>query len=110
MKQAILAIAAMVFAAAAAGACPAQQPKPVHGEGCVQAGVEAYCLVLKDLKSGTLYDLLIKGARPPVGLGIEFTGIPRAVMTTCMQGTPLEVTNWARKDSLKCAPGEASKH
>jgi len=110
MKQAILMLAAMVLAAAAAGARPAQQTKPAVGEGCVQAGVEAHCLVVKDLKTGHLYNLFFKGVPPPVGLGIEFTGVPKDGMTTCMEGTALDVTEWARKDSIKCAPGQANKH
>ena len=109
MKHAILMLAAAILASAA-GARPPQAPKPVEGEGCVQAGVEAHCLVLKDLKTGNLYDLLIKGARPPVGLGIEFTGVPHDGPTTCMQGIAVDVTEWARKDALKCAPGEAGRH
>jgi feruloyl esterase len=36
-------------------------------------------------------------------------GVPYGGMTVCMQGIPLEVTNWARKDSLKCTEGEAPR-
>lgn len=109
MKRAILMFAVMILTAAASGARPSQ-PKPVRGEGCVQAGVEPHCLVLKDLKSGNLYDLLLKGARPPVGLGIEFTGMLHEGPTSCMEGIAIDVTEWMRKESLKCAPGEAGKN
>lgn len=108
MKWTILAAIA-ITAAMAAAQTPQQQPKPVHGEGCVEAGVEMNCLVVKDTKSGTLYDLLIKGARPEPGEDIEFTGTPFHGMTTCMQGAPLTVTNWTKKDSLKCAGSPAPK-
>lgn len=92
------------------GALAPQPPKSaIHGEGCVQAGVEPHCLVLRDLKTGHLYNLLLQSERPPVGLGIEFTGVLRPGPSTCMQGTAVEVTNWAHKASLKCAPGQAGK-
>jgi len=103
MKRMIfLAVAMAAAMAAAQSPVPEQQPKAVHGEGCVEAGVEMRCLVIKDVKTGTLYNLLVKGARPEVGVGIEFTGTPFDGMTTCMQGKPLTVTSWTRKDSLKC--------
>ena len=90
-------------------AAVAQEPKPVKGQGCVAAGVEASCLVVKDVKTGVLYNLFFTGTKPAVGTGIEFTGIPRDVMTTCMQGTPLEVSNWSRVDALKCSSSPAPK-
>ncbi len=104
--------AAMVLAACAAGASqapgpgPAQRPKAIHAEGCVEAGVEARCLVLRDVKSGVVYNLLIKDARPQIGTGIEFTGTPFQGVTACMEGEPVNVTAWARKDSLKCMSGQ----
>ncbi len=72
MKAIVLAMALMTLAATAF-AGPDQKAKEVRGEGCVQAGVEARCLVLKDLRSGKLYNLLAKEPRPQVGDGIEFT-------------------------------------
>ena len=109
MKRTVLWMAAAMVAAAAA-AQPAKEPRPVHGEGCVQAGIEPHCLVVKDMKSGALYDLLFKGARPPAGLGIEFIGVPHTGPTACMQGVAIDVTSWARKETLKCAPGQANRH
>jgi hypothetical protein len=70
--------------------------------------VEARCLVVKEAKSGVLYNLIVKGARPAIGTGIEFTGVPFDGMTTCMQGVALDVTSWARKDSLTCVPPAAA--
>jgi hypothetical protein len=102
-----------IFAAIALLAIPvtsaAQEPKPVKGQGCVAAGAEASCLVVKDMKTGVLYDLFFKGTKPAVGTGIDFTGVPRDMMTTCMQGKPLEVSSWSRVDSLKCPSNEALK-
>lgn len=111
MKRVLLAIVAMTLAvaAAASGAGPTPEPKQVTAEGCVEAGVEMRCLVLKDMKSGKLYNLLVKEPRPNVGDGIEFTGVPFDGVTYCMQGIAMKVTDWKRKESLKCSQGEAPK-
>jgi hypothetical protein len=82
---------------------PPQKPPQIHGEGCVEPGAEARCLVVTDLKSGNLYTLLIKGMQPEIGSGIEFTGLPHKGVTTCMQGTAVDVQTWAHKDALKCS-------
>lgn len=122
-----IAIMALAFAALGVPAPVAQQTPPknpeppqknpepppknlVHAEGCVQAGIEPHCLVLNDLKSGHLYSLLFRTDRPPVGLGIELTGVPHPGPTACMHGSPLDVTAWAHKASIKCTPGQAGKH
>jgi hypothetical protein len=102
---AVIALLGILASAAAA----AQEPKPVTGQGCVAAGVEASCLVVKDVKTGVLYNLFFKGTKPEAGTGIEFTGVPRDMMTACMQGTPLEVSNWSRVDALKCPSSPAPK-
>jgi len=83
----------------------AQKSQQVHGEGCVEPGAESRCLVVKDPKAGNLYILIIKGMQPEIGAGIEFSGVPHNGVTTCMQGTPIAVRTWARKDSLKCSQG-----
>lgn len=108
MMRGILAVVAMV-GMAAAQTPPPQQSKLVHGQGCVEAGVETSCLVVKDTKTAVLYNLLIKGARPALGEGIEFTGTPFHGMTACMQGQPVTVTSWARNGALKCAADNAPK-
>jgi hypothetical protein len=108
MKRAVLFAMALAAAATAAGG-PAPQPQPVHAQGCVAAGVEAGCLVVKDVKSGVLYNLLIKGSRPVIGTGIQFTGMPHDGVTVCMQGVALDVTTWAKLDSLKCVAGQTPK-
>ena len=111
MKRVLLIVAVMILAgtAAVSGAGPALEPKQVRAEGCVEAGVEMRCLVLKDMKSGKLYNLLVKEPRPNIGDGIEFTGVPFEGVTYCMQGIAVKVTDWKRKDSLKCSLGEAPK-
>lgn len=108
MKRTIL-ISIALMGTLLAAAAAAQQPKPVKGQGCVTAGVENSCLVVKDVKTGVLYNLIFKGTKPAAGTGIEFTGIPRDMMTTCMQGTPLEVSSWSRVETLKCSSNQAPK-
>jgi hypothetical protein len=49
----------------------AEKPGAISGAGCVEAGVEAGCLVLRDTKTGTLYNLFVTGKKPPVGTGIR---------------------------------------
>ena len=112
MKRVALAIAMMALAAAAgtASAGPAANPNEVRAEGCVQQGVEVKCLVVKDVKSGNLYNVFIKGPQPAIGDGIEFTAVPFDGMTYCMQGIPVKVTSWTRKSSLKCTQGKATKN
>jgi hypothetical protein len=104
MKGTIFAAMALIAAAVTASAGQAPEAKPVHGQGCVEAGVEARCLVVKDVKSGIVYNLIIKGTRPVIGIGIDFTGVPYNGISYCMQGVLLEVTNWTPDTSLKCAP------
>jgi hypothetical protein len=111
MRRFLLAVTVTMLAvtSTAFGAGPTEKPKQVRAEGCVEAGVEMRCLVLKDMKSGTLYNLLVKEPRPKIGEGIEFTGVPFDGVTYCMQGIAVQVTDWTRKDSLKCIQGEAPK-
>jgi hypothetical protein len=106
MKRTIFAAMALLGIALTAAA---QEPKPVKGQGCVAAGVEANCLVLKDVKTGVLYNLYFKGTKPEIGAGIEFKGTARDPFTICMQGKPVEVTVWSRVDSLQCASGQSPK-
>jgi hypothetical protein len=98
----IVVLALATSAATFAAAAPPPDAKPVHAQGCVAAGVEASCLVVKDTATGKLYNLILKGARPPIGAGIEFTGQPFTGSTTCQKGTPVQVDNWQRKPSISC--------
>jgi hypothetical protein len=105
MKVFAFRIAVLALAASAAPfavAAPPPDAKPVHAQGCVAAGVEPSCLVVKDTATGKLYNLLIKGAKPPIGVGIEFTGQPFTGTTTCQQGAPVQVANWQRKPAINC--------
>ena len=80
----------------------------IRGEGCVEPGVETRCLVVKDVRNGTLFNLFVKGVQPEIGSGIEFLGVPHRGMTTCMQGTTVDVVSWTHRD-LKCTQGTAPK-
>ncbi len=99
MKALAFAAALLVIASAAGAPPPANQ---VKGKGCVQPGVEAGCLVVKDAESGKLFNLLIKGAKPAVGAGIDFVGTPFTGMTPCMQGFPVQIHSWSNNESLQC--------
>jgi hypothetical protein len=94
----------MVGWIAAMAQTPAQKQKEVHGQGCVEPGVEARCLVLKEIKTARIYNLIFRGLQPAHGQGIEFVAAPHSGPTPCMQGTPLDVIAWQRKDQLNCRP------
>ncbi len=69
--------------------------KTVSATGCVRAGVEAGCLVLKDTKTSTLYNLYFTGKAPDIDAAISFDGEFHDGVTHCMQGTAVTVTKWA---------------
>jgi hypothetical protein len=68
--------------------------KPIVGAGCVKAGVETGCLLLKDTKTKTLYNLFFTGDKPTPGAAIQFTGTAKVGVNTCMQGKPVDVKEW----------------
>jgi hypothetical protein len=111
MRPVALVLALMFTAgmAATAGETPTGDVKQVRAQGCIEPGVEAGCLVVKDIESGKLYNILVKGLRPGVGEGIEFTGAAHEGPTTCMQGIAVDVIKWTRKTSLKCSPNGTVK-
>jgi hypothetical protein len=81
---------------------PQPEVKKVHGEGCVEAGVDARCLIVRDLRAGRIYNILAGDPRPTPGEGIEFTGTLHQGGNICMQGAAIEVEHWARKETIKC--------
>jgi hypothetical protein len=79
----------------------------VTGSGCVESGVEAGCLVLKDFKDKKLYSLHFpSGKKPGPGTAISFEGTKLDV-DICMQGTPVAVIKWTALKT-KC-PKDSSK-
>jgi hypothetical protein len=85
---------------------PEKPAKTVSGEGCVEAGVEAGCLVLKD--GSTLYNLFFTGKKPSLRMAIRFSGAIHEGPTTCMQGTPVDVKEWTQTKTY-CPPATDSK-
>jgi hypothetical protein len=73
---------------------PASPAKDVQGSGCVEAGVEAGCVVLKDFKTHKLYNLFFSADKPAIGTAIHFVGKTHDGPTICMQGQPVEITKW----------------
>jgi hypothetical protein len=81
----------------------------ISGSGCVEAGVEAGCLVLKDTKTKTLYNLFFSGRGPAPGAAIQFTGAANGGVNVCMQGKPVDVKKWAQLKMPCPVPGEGKK-
>lgn len=105
---AVAAIAGTLASSMIAFGRPAEKQSHIRGEGCVEPGVETRCLIVKDVLSGALFNLFVKGVQPEIGSGIEFVGVLHHGMTTCMQGTAVDVLAWSHKD-LKCTQGTAPK-
>ena len=80
----------------------AHPPKTISASGCVQAGVEAGCLVLTDKKTNTVYNLFFTGDKPQIDTAIHFTGTLHDGPTTCQQGTPVDVKKWEPLKKTKC--------
>ena len=104
MKPLVFFVLTLALACIATAETPPQKPKQVHGQGCVEPGIEPRCLLLKDLKSGRIYNLIVRGLQPALGQGIEFVAVPHNGPTPCMQGTPLDVIAWQHRDQLNCRP------
>jgi hypothetical protein len=82
---------------------PPAPAKTVRGLGCVEAGVEASCLVLRDTKTDKLYNLYFSmPGKPQPGMGIRFQGTRKDGVTICMQGEPINVDSWSRAE-LACS-------
>jgi hypothetical protein len=74
----------------------------ISGAGCVAAGVEGKCLVLKDAETWTLYNVFFVGPKPAPGTPIQFTGtFNRHTVSYCMQGKPVRVKEW-HQSSMPC--------
>jgi hypothetical protein len=82
---------------------PAPAAKTITGSGCVEAGVENRCIVLRDVKTKTLYNLIFSGKKPDVGTAIRFEGSKFDGATICMQGQAVKVSKWTPAD-IDCTP------
>ena len=73
---------------------PTASGRPITVDGVVEAGVEPGCKVLT--AAGTQYQVL--GDNIPVGVPVRVTGVLQpGVLTTCQQGTPIQVTKVQRR-------------
>jgi hypothetical protein len=91
----ILCLSSMIWAQSAAQTS-ADRTSKVSGSGCVEAGIEAGCLVLHDLHSGTNFNLLFKDNPPKINTAIEFEGTENNNPNTCMQGKAVDVSKWTQ--------------
>ena len=94
----------------AAGAVLAQDKKAgesVKGEGCVEAGVTAGCLIV-NAKDKKTYNLFFTGNKPAVGKAITFEGAVSGDPNICQQGTAVKVSTW-KETKMACPPGKERK-
>ncbi len=103
------ALAILLIAGLSSSSRAADKPVPVRAQGCVVQSVDPRCVVVRDLRSGRLYNLLFRELQPTVGEGVEFEALPHQGPVVCLQGAALDVTAWARKDSLRCRPKATPK-
>jgi hypothetical protein len=107
-RRVVLSVASMcmvgggiVSAALSAATAGVQAKKPqgqsvtVSGEACVRSGVEAGCVILAtwDEKAQAKDKFLVLGGtKLKAGTVVRFNGVTKPdAITTCMEGTPLEV-------------------
>jgi hypothetical protein len=113
MRLGAIFLTALLLAGIAAGQTKqgksAPAAKTVTGSGCVEAGVEAGCLVLKDTKTGTLFNLFFQGTPPAINTAIRFTGTLHEGPTTCQQGTPVDVKKFTPIKQSCSASGKTRK-
>ncbi len=86
-------------------------PNVVKASGCVEAGVEAGCLVLNSAKDKKAYNLLFGSGKnkPTAGMAISFEGKVHAGPTTCMQGTAVNIEKWTQIKMACPKPPAAGK-
>lgn len=85
-------------------AAPKTDDAPIMSAGCVRAGVESGCLILKSFKDKTTYSLHFPKERPDPDTAISFEGKGGGV-DTCMQGIVVNVTKWMPL-KMKCPSAE----
>jgi hypothetical protein len=90
-KSAIVAVLAL------AAASPAFADQPIRVVGCVEAGVEAGCLVLR-AADGKVYNVTAAKPAPAIGAFGEIAGtIKDDAMSICMQGPIVSPAAWTAK-------------
>ncbi len=111
------AVAAIALIASSANA--QQQPQAIGEQvlmlGCVAAGIERGCLVIKDRASGKTYQISAARPRPnpTQRLVVVLTGNVTDKADTCQQGPVLENITWAYTkmvcDASESPPGGGGK-
>jgi hypothetical protein len=91
---------------------PASKPAVIRGSGCIAKAVETSCLVLKDSKTGELYNLFFvdQDRAPASGTAIRFQATEHQGMTTCMQGKAVNVSKWKTLKDAKCPAEPEPQH
>src|SRR5437667_12309942 len=110
-QKAVLALACLVVVPIALSQDQEKktQDEPVHGTGCVEKGAEAGCLVLKDVKTKTEYDLKFHNKPASVGTAIDFDGLSDSgEVDSCQQGKIVHVQKWT-PIKMHCPRPEAEK-
>lgn len=97
-------ILASFCAVASAQTQPSSSSKTVKGSGCVEPAVEHSCRVVIDSKTGELYNLLFSAKAPKSGTAIKFAGSEHHGASSCMQGKPVNVSQWKKEKGIKCPP------
>ena len=88
---------AVVALLALAAASPAFADEPIRVEGCVAAGVESGCLVLR-AADGKVYNVTAAKPKPAIGAYGEIVGaIKSDAMSFCMQGPIVDPAAWTAK-------------
>jgi len=69
----------------------------VKGSGCLEPAVETGCKVVRDAKTGVLYNLFFSSKNQPAfDTAISFEGTVHDGPTVCMQGKAVNVTSWTK--------------
>lgn len=100
-------VLSLMTSAAIAADQPGGGPNTVAGSGCISKAVETGCLILKDLNQKKEYNVFFKGKSPAIDTAISFQGQLHSGMTTCMQGTAVDVTKW-QQIRLPCPQKEVA--
>jgi hypothetical protein len=91
--QNLTGILVLAIALQAPGQDQKKEVVEVKATGCVRKGVEAGCLLLKTLDGKATYNI-IASPHPDPGTVVTIIGKPHKGPTVCMQGVPIEVTDW----------------
>ena len=82
-------------------------PVTARGSGCVEAGVEEACRILRDLQTREVFNLFFNNTAPAVNTAVAFEGTRHDNPNICMQGKPVDVREW-HSITLQCPQPEAA--